>query len=139
MKITRQQAESMGIVHRIEKKAKKEKADAEVKQRLFLAGCEAHGLPVPVDEYEFCDGRKWAFDWLFEGWLALEIEGNPWASVNGQKSRHFHGQGILDDMEKYNEAGILGYVVLRVTNKDVESGAAFALVKRALEVKGEQP
>lgn len=120
---------------------KKVAANDEIQGRnqAFDAMCVAHQLPIPVHEFEFAKelGRGWKFDALFSGWCALEIEGNPWASVNGQKSRHFHGQGILDDILKYNEAAILGYTVLRCTWKDVESGAIFATVKRCL-VGGDQ-
>ncbi len=103
---------------------------------LFEQLCEAHGLPVPVAEYLFALPRKWRFDWLFEGWLALEIEG---VGASGSEGRHQRIAGWLKDMEKYNEAVVLGYSVVRCRPADVESGAAFALVRRALGLEAEQP
>ncbi len=124
-----------------QKKATKRKPRQEMstktkKPSTFTALCKAHGLTEPVSEYEFATeiGRKWRFDHCWPDIeLALEIEGNVWASVNGKKSRHFHGQGILDDMEKYNWAAILGWRVLRCEPKDIESGKVFELLKAAFE------
>ncbi len=65
--------------------------------------------------------------------MALEVEGG--AFTNG---RHVRGTGFLRDMEKYREAAILGYVVIRCTPQEIEDGSAFALVKRALLALGEQ-
>ncbi len=93
--------------------------------RFVLAACKAHALPTPQPEVLFAPPRKWRFDWLFDGWLALEIEGGVWT-----QGRHTRGKGFLRDMEKYNEAAIMGYTVLRCTWDDVESGYAFELVKR---------
>ena len=95
--------------------------------KLFAAQCKAHGLPEPVEEYVFAPPRKWRFDYLFDD-VALEIEGGVWI-----RGRHNRSVGFLGDLEKYNAAAILGYIVLRVTPEMVKSGEAFALVKRALE------
>jgi hypothetical protein len=134
--MSRKQAQELGILPYIQNTGRP-RDNKTGSNKMFDALCTAHGLPVPVQEFEFHPTRRWRFDFLFEGWLALEIEGNVWASVNGGKSRHFHGQGIIDDMTKYNEAAILGFTVLRCTTADVESGAAFELVRRALESREE--
>lgn len=145
MKLTRAQAKALGFQADRDapaspkKKGKKPDPDAlpategrSAAGQLFEEACKGHGLPIPDHEYKFHKTRMWRFDYLFEGWLAIELEGDPWASVNGNKSRHFHGQGILDDMEKYNEAVIAGYAILRFTHKQVKDGSAFAVIKRAL-------
>jgi len=41
--------------------------------------------------------------------LAIEIEGSVW-----RKGRHTFGQGFMDDCDKYNEAALLGWCVLRI-------------------------
>jgi hypothetical protein len=62
-------------------------------------------------EYKFCPTRKWRFDLANkEHKIAVEIEGG--AFTNG---RHTRGVGFINDMEKYNEAAILGWVVFRIT------------------------
>ena len=62
-------------------------------------------------EYKFCQTRKWRFDYAnFDLKVAVEIEGG--AFTNG---RHTRGKGFINDMEKYNKAVELGWVVLRYT------------------------
>ncbi len=109
-------------------KKRKQRDDLTPEQRAFLAACAAHGLPEPVPEYVFAAPRKWRFDWLWaDADVALEIEGGAWT-----EGRHVRGKGYLNDITKYNEAQLAGFVLLRCTPDDVKSGAAFALVKRAL-------
>lgn len=96
-------------------------------KNLFLEVCKAHNLPVPVAEYKFHETRKWRFDWLFDGVVALEIQG---ALFSG--GRHTRGAALLSEYQKLNEAQLAGFVVLLVTPEQVETGEAFALVRRAL-------
>ncbi len=103
-------------------------------QRLFTEQCVAHGLPVPVAEYQFHPTRRWRFDYLFDGWLAVEIEGGAFAG-----GRHTRGAGFRRDLEKYNEAAILEFVVLRFLPEQIASGEAFAVLKRALSAQEGQP
>jgi hypothetical protein len=89
---------------------------------------KAAGLPEPVPEYRFCEGRRWRFDYAFpEHKIALEIEGGVWV-----RGRHTRGKGFLGDMEKYNRAVILGWKLLRCTPEMVKSGEALRLVQEAL-------
>ena len=78
-------------------------------------------------EYPFAEGRRWRFDFTVGELIAIECEGGTW---NG--GRHTRGSGFEADCEKYNEAVILGWRVLRVTASQVKSGQALAWVKRAL-------
>jgi hypothetical protein len=116
---------------------------------VFDALCVAHGLPEPVTEYIFakwkggkpdcshrgrtyackCGAtrRRWRFDYLFDGWLAVEKQGGLFS-----KGRHVRGKALLAEYEKLNEAAILGYTVLFLTPKQFEAGEAFAIIKRAL-------
>lgn len=94
----------------------------------FTALCLAQGLPEPVAEFRFCPARKWRADWHFPPRILLEIEGGIWTG-----GRHTRGKGYSRDLEKYNEAALLGYTVLRVTPEQVNDGTAFALVKRAID------
>lgn len=96
----------------------------------FAAACEAAGLPSPQTEFKFDPKRKWRFDYLFGGWLALEVEGGAW--TNG---RHNRGSGFSKDMEKYNAAAMLGYAVLRCLPSEIACGAAVELVCQAYTVE----
>ena len=102
---------------------------------LFDQLCEAHGLPVPEKEYRFCPPRRWRFDYCWDGWLALEVEG---FAAGGAPGRHQRVAGFKRDMEKYNQAQIMGFTVLRCLPEDINTGTAFALVKRALAACGSQ-
>ena len=111
------------------------KAERQDYAAMLAKQCEGAKLASPQREYRFNKKRKWRFDlawpWSSETMtdfsFAVEIEGGIW--VGG---RHNRGSGFLADMEKYNEAALDGWAVLRVTPAQVESGEALALVKRAL-------
>jgi hypothetical protein len=138
MKLSREQAKMLGVdlatkPHRnnslFKNKGKARALDGiEGRDKLFDKLCVAHGLPVPVHEYRFCEGRKWRFDYLFDAWLAVEKVGGVWI-----KGHHSRGKDQIDDMEKFNEAVILGFSVLQFTPEQFDSGLAFAVIKRALE------
>ena len=97
---------------------------------LFESACVKHGLHVPVSEYRFCPPRRWRFDWCWpEHEIALEIEGGIWTG-----GRHTRGAGFIGDMEKYNEAAMLGWRVLRCTPSQVKSGEVFKMLKRVMRI-----
>lgn len=144
MKISKKQAQAFGIP--VSKIAKARKPDGKTGSgKMFDAVCKAHGLPVPVHQYPFGKEapphprtgkpRKWRFDYLFEGWLAVERVGGVWSG-----GHHSGGQDQIDDMERRNEAQILGYTVLEFTPEQFDvTLEAFAVIKRALAAFEEQP
>lgn len=88
----------------------------------------AAGLPEPVREYRFAPPRRWRFDFAWaDAKVAAEVEGGRW--VGG---RHNSPTGFADDCEKYAEAVVRGWAVLRVTPEMVHSGAALRLIERVL-------
>lgn len=96
---------------------------------VMLLHIRADQLPEPTPEFTFARPRKWRFDlaWPDEK-LALEIEGATWA--NG---RHVRGAGYEADCLKYSTAAILGWRVIRVTPKMIDSGLAIDLLKQAFD------
>lgn len=93
----------------------------------FAFHCQAHKL-TPVREYRFDLTRRWKFDFAWPSKkVAVEIEGGSW---NG--GRHTTGAGFEKDCEKYSEAAVQGWRVIRVTTAMVERGEAIAFVLRAL-------
>lgn len=137
MKLTRKQAQAAGIeLPRPQRKKLtlpgsgkgRSKDNDQGRDSAFDAMCQQHGLPVPVHEFQFCPGRKFRFDYVFEGWLAVEIEG-------GVFTHGAHGSisGIKRDIEKYNLAALHGYTVLRFLPEQIASGAAFPFIKAVLE------
>lgn len=88
-------------------------------------------LPEPVTEVRFDPTRRWRFDFAFPAHkVAVEVEGGTW--TNG---RHSRGEGFEQDCEKYNEAALLSWIVLRVTPRMIDDGRALRLVERALALQ----
>ena len=76
-------------------------------------------------EVRFHPVRRWRFDFVVQGY-AVEIEGGVY-----RKSRHTTGNGYTKDCEKYNEAALMGWRVLRFTTEMVKSGKAIDVILRA--------
>jgi len=100
--------------------------------RELLLHVRAYGLPEPVTEYQFHLERKWRFDIAFvEQKVALEIEGGLFRGGRGGGNAigaHTSGVGVLRDMEKYNEAVVMGWRVVRVTPRQISDGTAVRLL-----------
>lgn len=91
--------------------------------------CFVRTLSLAKMEYQFHDTRKWRFDlaWPSEK-LAVEVDGGGF--VNG---RHSRGTGIEKDCEKYAEAMLLGWRVLRVTPRQVKTGQALKWIEQLIQ------
>ena len=82
----------------------------------------------PEREVKFHPSRRWRFDFLI-GNLAIEVEGGIWMN----KSRLTSANGFIKDCEKYAEAMLLGYRILRVPGDWIKDGRAIGYVERALK------
>ena len=92
-------------------------------------------LPSPMREYRFMPPRRFRFDFAWPDlMLALECEGGSWVNGAHTRGRHFE-----QDCEKYSEAAIRGWRVIRVTGKMVRDGRAIELLKRALAATWSAP
>ena len=99
----------------------------------FPTLCRVARLPEPVGEYKFAlvRGRHWRFDWAWPRYrVALETEGGVW--IGG---RHTSGAGFVEDMAKYNEAAILGWIVLRCLPNELGSATTYDLIRRAIDAR----
>ena len=86
------------------------------------------GLPEPKRECLFWEGRRFRFDFCWPDLkIAVEVEGGTWVL-----GRHTRGAGFAKDCEKYNEAAILGWKVLRFPTEEIKNGNALATIKRAI-------
>lgn len=105
-------------------------ASKDIKTQLALSG-----LPPFEPEHRFHGVRRWAFD---IAWPALKVaaerEGGTWMRGGG---RHSRGAGYSKDCEKYSEAAILGWRVIRFTVDMEASGLAVDLIRRAIEAAAE--
>jgi hypothetical protein len=112
------------------KKGKNAKRDRLQYATLFRVACKAAGLPMPEPEYQFDEHgvRRWRFDFAFtEERVAVEVEGGVW--TNG---RHTRGSGFVKDLEKYSEAAAQGWLLIRVTPKELCAASTLDRVRRAL-------
>lgn len=99
---------------------------------------KAVGL-LGVREHRFHPKRRYRFDFAWpDVKLAAEVEGVTYEG-NGKDTRlggrHVSPKGFEDDAEKYNEAAILGWRVLRLTGKMIKKGQALIYIERALGVR----
>ena len=94
----------------------------------LLLHITATGLPAPVEELRFHPSRLWRFDLAWpDRKLACEVDGAVWSG-----GRHTRGAGFTEDCNKFNEALLLGWRVLRVTSDHVRTGEALTWIKAAL-------
>jgi hypothetical protein len=78
---------------------------------MFTAAVKAALHVECVKEFRFHETRKWRFDYAIPEYrVALEVEGGVWT-----EGRHTRPRGFLGDMEKYNSAEVMGWMVLRTT------------------------
>lgn len=83
---------------------------------------------VAIPEHKFHPTRKWKFDYaIIDKKIAIEVEGG--AFTNG---RHTRGVGFINDMEKDNEAVILGWRLIRVTPTQLLTNKTVNFIKRLL-------
>ncbi|MEQ1107198.1 DUF559 domain-containing protein [Acinetobacter seifertii] len=77
-------------------------------------------------EYKFHPSRKWRADFFITGTkILVEVEGGIWSG-----GRHTRGKGYLGDMEKYNEAAMMGFTVLRFSTEQIKSGVAIKQIEQ---------
>ncbi|HFG6965477.1 DUF559 domain-containing protein [Acinetobacter baumannii] len=77
-------------------------------------------------DYKFHPKRKWRADFLITGTkILVEVEGGIWSG-----GRHTRGKGYIGDMEKYNEAAMMGFTVLRFSTEQVKSGLAVQQIEK---------
>ena len=80
-------------------------------------------------EFRFHPTRRWRFDFAFEKIkLAVEVEGGTWSG-----GRHTTGSGFEKDCEKYAEALILGWRVLRLTSTMVKKRTAINYIEKMIK------
>lgn len=81
-----------------------------------------------VSEYRFHEKRKWRFDFAIpEHKIAIEIEGGIWI-----QGRHNRASGFIKDMEKYNTAASLGWILIRATPQNILSSEILKFIQNAI-------
>ena len=101
-------------------KPKRKKLRIDRKQDLANAWRLATSTDFPfVGEHYFHPTRQWRFDWAhLELLIAVEVEGVT--HFGPAIGRHQSAAGIEGDMEKYNAAALLGWTVLRYSQRMIK-------------------
>jgi hypothetical protein len=95
----------------------------------FFTLLKLNNIEVPTPEYKFHNTRKWRFDYCWiDKKIALEVEGGVW--TNG---RHTRGSGFIKDMEKYNNAALLGYRIIKCTPTSLMDKENIKLIENILK------
>ncbi len=98
----------------------------------FLLLLQAHGIPLPQTEFEFAPPRKFRADYCWpDAMLIVEREGGIFSRGRAGMA-HAMPTAILRDMERSNLAQLAGYVYLRYTPRELESGAVVPVLKIVL-------
>jgi hypothetical protein len=102
---------------------------ADTRRRVFFEALRLNGIESPEFEYKFHSERKWRFDYCWPSkMIALEVEGGVFS--NG---RHTRGTGFMNDIDKYNNAALLGWRLIRTTPSYLTSQLNIELIKEILK------
>jgi len=95
---------------------------------LFTVLCKSELSVDMVREYRFHPTRKWRFDYAIPGLkIAVECDGGVWGY-----GRHNRPRGYINDMEKFNAAAEMGWVVLKFTPRQLLTCAAIASLRQTV-------
>lgn len=101
-----------------------------LEDRLWMQ-MRALGMPLPQREVRWHPQRRWRFDFAWPAaQIAVEVEGGVWVA-----GRHSRGAGFVADVEKYAEAALAGWLVLRVTAQHIKDGRAVGWIQRAHDLR----
>lgn len=125
--------------------AKKKSAGPSDLELRFMRAWQLFGLTdrMPYErEHRFHTSRRWRLDFAWpDSMVAVECEGGIFPKrtvVRGrqvtQRGGHASVAGILRDIEKYNAAQIAGWMVLRITTKDLDLERDPARARRAVRM-----
>lgn len=110
---------------------------------VFQALLQRERIDAPLREYRFHATRKWRFDYAWPRWkVALEVEGgvfgftDPKTGLRRSGGAHSSITGIKRDIEKYNHAAAMGWLVIRCLPTTLATGETMSFVKAALEAHG---
>lgn len=94
----------------------------------FTILCRSDLKTECVKEYKFHPTRRWRFDYAIpEHKIAIEIDGGVWTG-----GRHVSPKGFLNDMEKFNAAASMGWLVLKFTPDTQYNTATFNIIRETI-------
>lgn len=104
--------------------AKKRKAASNL--LIFNSLLGVWNIPNATTEHVFHNERKWRFDYCWpDKKIALEVEGGVFSG-----GRHTSGAGFMGDMEKYNQAVLYGWKIIRTTPSEFLKTGTLDLIRQ---------
>ena len=101
---------------------------------VFTVFCKNELGYEPVREFRFHPTRKWRFDYAIPVLkIAIECDGGVWTG-----GRHVSPQGYLKDMEKFNAAAELGWVVLKFTPQTLVTSGTIETLRATIAKRVEE-
>lgn len=101
---------------------------------MFTTFCKSELGYEPVKEYRFHPTRKWRFDYAIPALkIAVECDGGVWTG-----GRHVSPKGYMKDMEKFNAAAELGWVVLKFTPQQLVTIGTIETLRATIAKKVEE-
>lgn len=83
-----------------------------------------------VPEFRFHPTRKWRFDFALPDYkVAIEFDGVV------SHSAHTSITNVLNDSSKFNEAALLGWIVIRTNTPNLRDGSAYDAIERAIAIR----
>ena len=127
-----------------QKKTKMAKKALEAqKTDTFTAALKAHTGLIATKEYKFHETRKWRFDYaILSHKVAIEVDGGRFKKrkyidprtgelITTIGGRHNSATGFENDIEKKNNAAILGWKIIVVFPETLFDLATFEMIVRA--------
>lgn len=110
------------------KQAKMKSLEDTLAYQLMCAGIEYQ------TQFRFHDTRRWRSDFAIKGTMILiEVEGEGHReSGKWVAGRHLRSKGLRNDIEKQNEAVLMGFRPLRFTAAMIKSGRALNVIERLI-------
>jgi very-short-patch-repair endonuclease len=111
-----------------------ENEDGKVREDLFMQSFrQLTGFKL-TKEFRFHPTRKWRFDYChFDSKVAIEVDGGVFT-----QGRHTRGKGFIGDMEKLNNAAMLGWSILRFQPSTLLKMATFEMISNTIKFKYDQ-
>lgn len=111
----------------------------------FHQNCKRYGIGDPVCEYQFHKTRRWRFDYAWPGFkVALEVEGGLFGFTDPKSGKwrpggaHGSISGMKRDMEKYNHAASMGWLIIRCLPTTLAKDETVAYLKGAFNTRSQQ-
>lgn len=134
------------LIGKAEMKNIKKELEASSRKRFYDFIYKETGQKIS-HEVKFCPSRKWRLDFAIKPMkIAIEIEGGIYKKTTYKDKktgaikthlggRHNTAKGFKNDMEKYNELSVSGWILIRITPDEMYSDKIISLILKSVEYR----